>query len=281
MKKIFALMAIAAVGFIACNKDDDESPAPATGGGSATSFTVEKKNRAAVIYFGEDWCPPCGTNGGPTLDSLLKGEGSLLTGIKINKGSNNTSLNWSGGGSIYNAYNSGVFSGPNQNAIPAMAVNNTEQLVYTNINTNISQVRSKANAFAADSVVAGIALQKSIVGDSIVVDTKVKFFKAQAAGIDYRLALYVVEDDVVASQSTNTGTVANYTNHNLVRVSNAAAYTGVAVNSSAAIAADFQYEKTYKMYLKPAWNKANLKVVAVLWKMGSTPAKVINSNVVL
>jgi hypothetical protein len=278
MKKIFALMAIVAVGFVACNKDDDESPAPATGGGSTTSFTVEKKNRV-VVYFGEDWCPPCGTNGGPTLDSLLKGEGSLLTGIKVNKSSNNTSLNWSGGSSIYNAFNSGVFN--NSSAIPAMAINNTEQPVYTSINTNISQARSKANAFAADSIIAGIALQKSIVGDSMVVDTKVKFFKAQAAGIDYRLALFVVEDDVIASQSTNTGTVASYTNHNLVRVSNSASYTGVAVNSSAAIAADFQYEKTYKMYLKPAWNKANLKVIAVLWKMGSTPAKVINSNVVL
>jgi hypothetical protein len=279
MKKIFALMAIAAVGFIACNKDDDESPAPATGGGGATSFTVEKKNRAAVIYFGEDWCPPCGTSGGPTLDSLLKGEGSLLTGIKINGSSNNSSLNWSGGNSTYSAFNTGVFN--SAGTIPAMAVNNTAQPIYTSINSSISQARTKANAFAADSVIAGIALQKSIVGDSMVVDTKVKFFKAQAAGIDYRLALFVVEDDVVASQSTSSGTVANYVNHNMVRVANASVYSGVAVNSSAAIAADFQYEKTYKMYLKPAWNKSNLKVVAVLWKMGSTPAKVINSNVVL
>lgn len=279
MKKIFALMAIAAIGFVACNKDDDESPAPSTGGGSTTSFTVEKKNRAVVIYFGEDWCPPCGSNGGPTLDSLLKGEGSLLTGIKINGSSNNTSLNWSGGNSTYGAFNTGVFS--SAGTIPAMAINNTAQPIYTTISSSISQARSKANAFAADSVVAGIALQKSIVGDSMVVDTKVKFFKAQAAGIDYRLALYVVENDLVASQSTSTGTVANYVHHNVVRVANASVYSGVAVNSSAAIAADFQYEKTYKMYLKPTWNKANLKVVAVLWKMGSTPAKAINSNVVL
>lgn len=205
MKKLLLLLAVTSIAFVACKKDDDESPAPTSGGGSGSSsgLTVEKKNRAAVVYFGEDWCPPCGSYGGPTMDSCMKQEGTLLTAMKVNTASNNTSLNWSTGNGMWNVYNSGVFA--NANAIPSMAVNLTKQPISSSIASNYNGVKAKANAFAADSVIAGIALSKSIEGDSMVVKTKVKFFKDIATGSDYRLALYVVENDVVASQSTSTG----------------------------------------------------------------------------
>lgn len=277
MKKIFALMAIAAVGFVSCSKDDGDEAAPTNPTGP-TPLTVEKKNRAAVIYFGEDWCPPCGSYGGPTLDSLLSQEGTLLTGIKINSSSNNNSLNWSPGNGMYSAFNTGVFN--SASTIPAMAVNQLKNGVTTSIGSNYNSAITKSNTFAAAPVIAGIALRKSITGDSISVETKVKFYNATAANEDYRLAVYIVEDEVVASQSTSTsGTVANYVHSNMVRTANAGSYTGVAINNLQAITADQEFSNTYKIYLKPAWNKDKLKVVAVLWKMGTTPATLINSNV--
>ena len=274
MKKLILALACVSILFNACKKDDT---APASGG--STSLTVEKKNRAAVIYFGEDWCPPCGSYGGPTLDSCLKQEGTLLTGMKINTSSNNSSLNWSTGQGMWNVFNSGVFA--SANAIPSMAVNTTKQSVTTSVSSNYSGAVSKATTFANGTVIAGIALRKSISGDSIAVDTKVKFFSDIAAGSDYRLAVYVVEDKIITSQSTSSGTNANYEYRNLVRTCNASAYYGLEVNNGGdAIALDQEFSNTYKMYLKPAWNKNNLKVIGILWKMGGSPAQVVNSNVV-
>jgi hypothetical protein len=274
MKKLVLALACVSILFNACKKDE---VLPSSGG--STSLTVEKKNRAAVIYFGEDWCPPCGTNGGPTLDSCLKQEGTLLTGMKINTSSNNSSLNWSTGQGMWNVFNTGVFA--SANAIPSMAVNTTKQSVSTNVSSNYSGAVNKATTFANGTVIAGIALSKRISGDSISVDTKVKFFSDIAAGSDYRLAVYVVEDKLITSQSTNSGTNANYEYRNLVRTSNASAYYGLEVNNGGdAIALDQEFSVNYKMYLKPAWNKSNLKVIGILWKMGGSPAQIVNSNVV-
>ncbi|MFM2156165.1 MAG: outer membrane protein Omp28 [Bacteroidota bacterium] len=274
MKKLVLALACVSILFNACKKDDT---APASGG--STTLTVEKKNRAAVIYFGEDWCPPCGAYGGPTLDSCLKQEGTLLTGMKINTSSNNSSLNWSTGQGMWNVFNSGVFA--SANAIPSMAVNTTKQSVTTNVSSNYSGAVSKATTFANGTVIAGIALSKRISGDSIAVDTKVKFFSDIATGSDYRLAVYVVEDKLITSQSTNSGTNANYEYRNLVRTCNSSSYYGLEVNNGGdAIALDQEFSNTYKMYLKPAWNKNNLKVIGILWKMGGAPAQVVNSNVV-
>lgn len=274
MKKLVLALACVSILFNACKKDDT---APASSG--STTLTVEKKNRAAVIYFGEDWCPPCGSYGGPTLDSCLKQEGTLLTGMKINTSSNNSSLNWSTGNGMWNVFNSGVFA--SANAIPSMAVNTTKQSVTTSVSSNYSGAVSKATTFANGTVIAGIALRKSISGDSIAVDTKVKFFSDIAAGSDYRLAVYVVEDKLFTSQSTSSGTNSNYEYRNLVRTSNATVYYGQEINNGGdAIALDQEFSNTYKMYLKPAWNKNNLKVIGILWKMGGSPAQIVNSNVV-
>ena len=275
MKKLVLALACVSILFNACKKDDT---APSSGG--STTLSVEKKNRAAVIYFGEDWCPPCGTYGGPTLDSCLKQEGTLLTGMKINTSSNNSSLNWSTGQGMWNVFNTGVFA--SANAIPSMAVNTTKQSVTTSVSSNYSGAVSKATTFANGTIIAGIALRKSISGDSIAVDTKVKFFSDIAAGSDYRLAVYVVEDKIITSQSTSSGTNANYEYRNLVRTCNASAYYGLEINNGGdAIALDQEFSNTYKMYLKPAWNKNNLKVIGILWKMGGSPAQIVNSNVAL
>jgi len=274
MKKLVLALACVSILFNACKKDET---APSSGG--STTLTVEKKNRAAVIYFGEDWCPPCGTYGGPTLDSCLKQEGTLLTGMKINTSSNNSSLNWSTGQGMWNVFNTGVFA--SANAIPSMAVNTTKQSVTTSVSSNYSGAVNKATTFANGTVIAGIALRKSISGDSIAVDTKVKFFSDITAGSDYRLAIYVVEDKIITSQSTSSGTNANYEYRNLVRTCNASAYYGLEINNGGdAIALDQEFSNTYKMYLKPAWNKNNLKVIGILWKMGGSRAQVVNSNVV-
>ena len=262
----------------ACKKSNSAEPAKTVVTPADTNLYVEKLNRAAVVYFGEDWCPPCGTYGGPTLDSCLNKESTLLTGIKVNGSSNNTSLNCAIGSAMYGAFNTGVFG--NAGTIPAMAINNAEQIIYTSVSTNYSQALTKATTFSTTSVVAAVALRKTVEGDTISVQTKLHFYNAIAAGSNYKLTVFVLEDNVIASQHTTTGIVNNYVYRNLVRTTNNnSSYLGLPINNSLAIVADQEFNNTYKIYLNPTWNKSNIKVEAILWKVGPTPATIVNSNV--
>lgn len=273
MKKLLALMAIAAIAFVSCKKDDDNSSS--NGGGSNAGLVVEKKNRALLLDFSETWCPPCGSYGGPSFDSCMSLEGDNLTLMKVYGSSTPSGLNSSISNGMASAY--GV------SGVPDFWVNGYELApgggVYSSIASNFNWVKGKATAFAADSVIAGVAMAKTIVGDSMKIVSRVKFFKEQPAGVDYRLALYVVEEGIIANQQTSSGAVSNYEHNNLVRKSTGSTYSGVALNSSAPIVADQLFDSTYTVALNPAWDYDNLKVVGVIWKGGSTPFKVVNSNV--
>lgn len=274
MKKLFAILSVAAVVLASCGKDDDNGTGGGTGSGS---LTVEKKNRGILIDFSETWCPPCGSSGGPGFDSCLYLEGTTISAMKVYGSSSPSSMN--------SAVSNGIASAYNVSGVPDFWFNNTELNsgggVYSSPGANYNWVNTKANAFAADSVVAGVALTKSFVGDSVKVTTRVKFFKEQTAGVDYRLAVYVVEDNIISNQSTSSGANPSYRHRNLLRSCNASTYTGVSLNTSGAIAADQVYDNTFVLPKNSiTGSTSNLKAIAVIWKMGSTPAKVVNSNIV-
>jgi len=153
--------------------------------------------------------------------------------------------------------------------------------VYSSPGANYNWVNNKANAFIAEPVLAGISLNKTIQGDSVMVTTRVKFFQAQSTGNQYTLAVYIVEDNIISNQSTNSGANPNYRHRNLLRSGNASAYTGVALNGTAAITADQVFDNTFMLPKNSiTGNNGNLKAIAVIWKLGTTPAKVVNTNVV-
>ncbi|MFM9007668.1 MAG: Omp28-related outer membrane protein [Bacteroidota bacterium] len=269
MKKILSLLAVAAIAFTSCSKDDDNG-----GGSGSVSLTVEQKNRAILIDFSETWCPPCGSSGGPGFDSSLSIEGSKITAMKVYGSSSPSSMN--------SPISNGIATAYSVSGVPDFWVNNSELNpgggVYSSAASNFNWVNNKANAFATEPVVAGVALSKSFVGDSMKVNTRVKFFQEQAANQDYNLAVYIVEDNIISNQSTNTGSVANYRHRNLLRVGNASVYTGVSINANAAIAVDQVFDKTFTLPVASTWNRNNLKVIGVIWKKGTTPAKVVNTN---
>lgn len=114
------------------------------------------------------------------------------------------------------------------------------------------------------------------------VTAKVQFFGAQAAGKDYRLAVYVVEDNIISSQQvTGSGLVSGYHHRNLLRATNGTDYKGEKINTSAAVTADQQFDKSYAITLNSSWNTANLKLIAVIWDVpASGKPTVVNSNII-
>lgn len=267
MKKLLALALLVATTFLSCKKDDDNSTGtPSTGGGSS-SLIVDSKIRPLFVDYTATWCGPCGQYGGPAFDATLAQEGTLMTAMKVYSTSSNPGM----GHPFYSTLTSAF----GVTGIPDFWVNNTS------VNTNSSSVISSATSIQNDTakLIAGVALNKQVQGDSLVIATKTKFFKSQTAGNDYYLAVYVVEDNVIGGQLVGSTQNANYDHRNVLRASPNSTYYGATLNSAQAITQDQVFDKTYKVYLNPAWNKSKLKAMAVIWKSGTNPYKVINSNV--
>lgn len=266
MKHLFTLLAITAVFFSSCKKDEDNNTGNNNTGGN--TLNVEKRNRALFMDFTATWCGPCGQYGGPAFDAAISSanEDTLLTGMKVYSPSSEPGM----GHPFYTSMTSAF----NVSGIPAFFVNNTSA------STSTSNVVSKAVVFQNDTskIIAGIGVSKTIAGDSMKVSTKTQFFKPQNVGVDYKMAIYIVEDNVIETQLVGSTDNANYVHRNVLRASNGTTYSGVSINSAAAITVDQVFEKTYSIYLNPAWNKANLKAIAVLWKGGASPT-IVNSRV--
>lgn len=265
MKKMLALMAMVAITLVSCSKDDDSSePTPAPG------LSVDRVIRPFFVDYTATWCGPCGQYGGPAFDAVLDAgkEGTLLSAMKAYSTSSTAGM----GNPIYSQLTSAF----GVSGIPDFWVNNTSP--STNTNSVITAATNLQND--TSSIVAGVALKKAIVGDSMQVTTKVKFFKNGDAGADYFLAVYLVEDMVYGYQLVGSTANNNYLHRNVLRGAAASSYYGSSLNNGAAITADTEFNNTYKIALNSNWNRSNLKAIAVIWKNGATPYRVINSNVV-
>ncbi|MFN0188280.1 MAG: Omp28-related outer membrane protein [Bacteroidia bacterium] len=267
MKKLLVFTVLLTIAFTGCKKDSSEPVAPPTGGGGTTTLTVQKKNRALLMDFTATWCGPCGQYGGPAFDGTLVQEGLTIAPMKLYATSSTPS-------SMGHPFYSAMSSAFGISGIPSFRLNNAS--VSTSTNAAINAAATFQND--TSKLIAGVALSKVIEGDSIKVKTKIKFFKSQNAGSDYKIALYVVEDNIISPQLVGSTTNNTYDHRNILRASNSSTYSGVSFNSSAAILVNQEFDKTYSIYLNPAWNKANLKVIATIWKGGTTPT-VINSNI--
>ena len=274
MKKLLIIACAFTLMFGACKKNDSSD----TGSGGSTTLTVQKVNKAMLFDFSETWCPPCGAYGGPSFDSCLVGmEISKISLMKVYGSSTPSTFNAAISNAMGNSFN--------VSGVPTFFVNEQELAsgggVYSNIGANYNWVKQKAEAFAAGTVNAGVALSKSISGTTMTVKTKVKFYVAQPATKNLKLAVYVVEDHLIASQSVSgSGTVTNYEHRNLLRDCNAADYTGVDLNAGVAVTVDQEFSKDFTFTLNSTWKTANLKVIAVIWDATSGKAKLINSNMV-
>ena len=282
MKKLLFTSLIAA-GLIfgyGCKKKDtttppvDNTPAP---------LVVKQENKAFMVDFSETWCPPCGSYGGPAFDKVLDDlEGSTLCLMKAYGSSTPSALN--------GKYSSAMGTDYGVKGVPTFFVNQDELNkgggVYSQFDANVNFVKSKANNFAGAAVNAGVALDKKISGNTMTVRTKSKFFTDFPAGTDYRLAVYVVEDNITATQAlavplNGSNSDPAYKHRNLLRTGASGSYKGDAINNKGAVANNQEFDKEFTITLDPTWNQANLKVIAVIWDATNAGLPiVVNSNMV-
>lgn len=253
MKRLFLLLPAAALAFAfsGCKKDE-----VASGDVQSVSSTY----KAVAWEYTATWCNPCGVYGYPAMHDILDENKYKVCGVILHPSDDIVDnvpdaqqeikdfFGW--GGTPSGACNVGPDTYPGQQL---------ESQVTSAINSN-------------GTAKAGVGISHSIEGNVMTIKTKTVFF-SDVTGT-YNLAVYVTEDDVMNTQSGQTGVV----EHDCVfRGAVGGAWgTSVGVNPVKGTKVDGDYTFTIPGDVR---NKANLKVVAVIYKMeNGEPTAMLNSN---
>lgn len=291
MKK-FILIAIAAFGLItvqSCKKEpsgDDQN-----NGGGSTELTVEKKNRAVLVYHSATWCPPCGAVGGPLLKRLETTYGSDLVYLNVQNGGSSPSsiapLFTRNDTAFYSPIIGGILGQVQLSGyIPYFYINNKAFGTGSE-----SQIKQEISASTSSNVVAGIAASATASGNTVNFKVKTKFF--ESASGDYHLSIFLAEDKVVWTQNVNGTNDPNYVHPKVLRSAcigtmewqqavstNAIASGAIAANTE--VSKDYSWTYTLNKSKIPngynVWNftPTNHYAIVVLWKKNGSKYEPVN-----
>ena len=123
-------------------------------------------------------------------------------------------------------------------------------------------VKERIDQFWNESTVASIALATKRDGNKLIVNAGIKSAKSQS----YKISLWLLEDDVYATQSGATASWM-HTHHNVLRD----AITGVSTSDIAGIdfgyvTANSTYERVmeFDLFVANSWNINNCKLIAII-----------------
>lgn len=262
MKKLFLLFLGAAFTLASCKKEDN-TPTPEP---EPPKMAVKKEQGSIGFNMTATWCGPCGQWGFPAFNAALNTHGEKFVGIKVN-GSNTCGLFAPISRIIANDFN--ITGWPN------FAEGTTNQATSTSAWNN-----AIANRLANNDPTAGIGLEAKVEGDKVIVKTRTLFFK-DAAADKYSLALYLLEDGVMANQSGANPAMA--THNSLLRAGFLGEYPWGEVFKNGAIKANEDFEKTYELTIPThaiAINKSKLRVAGAIFTLNASnkPASFINAT---
>jgi thiol-disulfide isomerase/thioredoxin len=256
MKKALLLIpafAIAA-GFSSCKKED-------SAGTDGEVISVSSRYKPVMFEYSATWCNPCGVYGYPAIHGLLEEYKHQITAVLMHPNDGIVDIEPAGMEDIIDFFG---FSGT-----PSSAVNAGPDTYPTYLEPKITQALT-ANPTAK----AGVGIAHKVEGNNFVVTTKTVFFE-QVSG-NYNLAVYMVENGIMETQSGQTGEVPF--DHILRACADGKAFgVSVAANPEKG----FKIDNTFTIAIpNDVRNKENLQVVAVIYKMGTdgNPTDVLNSN---
>ena len=262
MKKIFLLLiaGVAAYGISSCTKDERSLPTDPSANPGGLVPTNEQ--RAVVFNMSATWCGPCGSWGIPAFYNAIKIDSTKVFGVKA---TTSDDLDVPVGEPINNYLNT-------SGGVPAFAVG------VSKFGQSTSQMNTSVNTLLAKTpteVTAGVAIRKTISGDKVSITSSVKFFKA-ATGV-YNIAYYVIEDNVANSQAGISG--GTYNHKHVLRAECNNNSWGKPISAASAYTANQVVSGTAEYTIPTGQKAADIKIVAVLYKMESgNPSEYINAD---
>lgn len=277
---------LALLAFSSCGGDDAAAPAS-----SELDIATPVQN-VMVSEFTATWCGPCGLWGKPTIAAIADNYGKKA--VKV-------SFNSSASGDALFVQDASAFAGYlSINAYPSQAVNLKLIDAPASVRT-VQQLQdyiigiADAEAAKAPEAVVGLTFAEDAAGSGeYTIKTKTKFLKDMPEG-KYHVGVFIIQDNIIEQQNGagNNGAVNPSFEHTGVFRKTATDLDGTKSAWGSEIAtteakAGASFEKTFTVTApsttgKLAWVKANMKAVAVIYKMnpaGSRPEAVINCNMV-
>jgi hypothetical protein len=234
---------------------------------SAVAQVPKNQSIAIVEKATATWCGPCGGWGWDLHEDIMADNAAKAFVFTLYGDASSNYYN-----STADALTSWGQSWPN------WGVNNKNRTAFSSsggIYTTTTQttIKSAVDSFYATAAKASTGFTFKIVGNTVTVETKTKFW--QAGSGSYYLAAYLTEDSVYGYQNGHTG---NAYHHYVLRGSMSGPAYGDLI-ASGTIAANQTYDKTFTFNITDAtWQKPKLKVVTVLWKQNGSSYDFINAN---
>lgn len=253
--------------FGSCKKAEEEAPAP------DTSQEVVQSQNSLIVEPTATWCGPCGTYGKPATDGVISGNN--VVGIYAHLKAPASDLGAQVGQDLAVMVGAANASGSSY-SIPKIMVGDNVTGAYTSIDytknilngwiSTINSAKSKVNS----------KISVTDNGNTLNITTNTKFFEGGMANNQYKISLIVTEDGISNRQNHNSGGYMTVTHNHVARAS-AGLTEGEDLHALAAIpAAGKIISKNHVITVDPKWKKANLTVIAIIWRYEGTKRYFVN-----
>ena len=228
-------------------------------------ISVPQKNKTLVLMYAESTSNDCGTYGWDTFREL------------VDSNLNAVFANWYGSGDAKLTVspiplNASILQihVPAVGFVPSFLVNGTN-LGYV----QYSGVKSFIQSNTSGPVIAntGFTQNTNSTGDSLVIDTRTKFF--QNASGEFYVATYVYEDTVIAPQ---TGKSSNAKHIRVWRTPLGIEGSFGSLLRQSSFSSGYTFDTTYRIYIDPSWQKDKLHVFTVIWEKKNGFYTVLNAH---
>ena len=209
------------------------------------------------------WCTNCGSWGWDLFEGLVEDNKDKALLVAAHPSGGLVSPAGSSFSSNFNAIGQPKFYLNNEDQRPTR---NSVAAKRTEIGGLIDDMRSQ-------SPVANVGFIANMADGKITVRTKTKFF--EAAQGEYYLSLYILENNVVASQ-TSRGS--NAVHKEILRTSFDSDVFGQQLTTMSDISADMEFTNMHEIDVNLAWNTANLTLAGMIWKKEGATYQYVNGN---
>ncbi|MFN7117005.1 MAG: Omp28-related outer membrane protein [Saprospiraceae bacterium] len=233
-----------------------------------TNLEVPTTQKSLVTKHTATWCPFCGSPESWDLQNFFADSLDGKNAVVLSAHQSSSSSLYSVAGRDLLAKFPGVVYQP-EFFFNTTKITGEESAIKTTIVNQVNQAAGQAAA-----VQTGLKATYVLSNDSLVVSTKTKFF--QAAQGEYRLAILLVEKEVMATQAARTGMQRH---KRVVRRTITANVDGV-VLADGNIAANTELERNFSIKWNNQYNLDNIELVTIIWKRNTTNNRLefVNTN---
>ena len=253
MKKISLVLALLIIAIVySCDKYEEVK--------KEGDLIPDMQQRAFMGEVTSTTCGICGGSGAQNFSLMKKNNSGKIIALAFHCNFPQDSMQ----SPLYFSYSG---SRPTGGGIPSFHIGD-KKVDYSNMQPHIDTILKKP-------LEAQVKFSTMVVGDSMRITSKIKFFKNVTG--DYFVSFYLCEHDIDGSTTAPAGYKqssggADYKHNNVVRLGNVPnnAY-GKQITTLASTPANTIYNYNCGIYINPRWNKSKLFVTAVIWKKNSDP----------